>query len=819
MTSSRMVVVFISLLSFSSGFAAEGRPSDAVLPTEGLVGHWDFDGNGHPFVISGEDSFSDLDTFTATIWFKGSGALLSRGVRCVHPRTWALSVSWERNGRQIRFEYAVAGALVREIFEIGPQTEPSSWHMAGVVYEAGVARIVFDGKPLGAVALKEPLPASENDLVIGGSHCFQKPQNAGIQFRGSIDEARLYDRALSEGEVRMVFHGGRLGMEPARVEQSPPSPPRTLTTTARVPNRVDLSWESPEGEPQIDHYHVLRDGQSISRQDAAAGTLFSDVIGVEPETSYSYEVRAVDLAGQESLGARLSVRTPPSSGLPVFPGAEGFGVLTRAGRGGEVIRVSSLKERGPGSLFACINRRGPRVCVFEVSGVIDLTERLIIEHPFITIAGESAPSPGITLKGAGLYVRSHDVLIRHLAIRPGARPYLKNPGASDGLAILGTSDGSAETYNVVVDHCSISWAIDENVSSWFPGVHDITISNSIVSEALYRSMHPMGDESLGLLVGRHTKRFAIIRNLFANNRSRNPRLPDGSESLVVNNLVFNSGNRPIPMGGPDPSTVKASLIANAFIAGADTKPALPLPIGIHGELRDESSVFVSNIACQGISQRDPWTCVRNDVGPAVIETRPPVWSERVSIRAADTLESWLLHADRSSGVGSRPADRDEIDRRVIGQVAARTGKIIDCAAPGDLPYAPGRVRGATVLTLTLADGASEREGAYEGRMLRITAGPGVRQVRRVMDYSGGTRVATIDEPWEVPPNETSEYELLVDCMRNAGGWPEEGSNRRAVLLPDEPSADDDGDGYTNLEELLHEMARRVEGAPSPARLP
>src|SRR5690606_6707929 len=104
---------------------------------------------------------------------------------------------------------------------------------------------------------------------------------------------------------------------------------------------------------------------------------------------------------------------------PVLPGLTGFGITTPAGRGGEVLRVTNLNASGPGSLRAAIETPGPRVIVFEVSGTISLTKNLYVREPFVTIAGQTAPSPGITIRGAGLFVLTHDVLVQHLRIRPG----------------------------------------------------------------------------------------------------------------------------------------------------------------------------------------------------------------------------------------------------------------------------------------------------------------------------------------------------------------------------------------------------------------
>src|SRR5690606_28743397 len=126
--------------------------------------------------------------------------------------------------------------------------------------------------------------------------------------------------------------------------------------------------------------------------------------------------------------------------LPVIPGAAGFGIDTPAGRGGTVHKVTNLNEPGAGSLGACVAAPGPRVCVFEVSGTIRLTKNLTIKNPHITIAGQTAPSPGIMLRGAGLWIVPSHVLVQHLRVRPGDDPSGPSPENRDAL-VIDSADG------------------------------------------------------------------------------------------------------------------------------------------------------------------------------------------------------------------------------------------------------------------------------------------------------------------------------------------------------------------------------------------
>ena len=155
-----------------------------------------------------------------------------------------------------------------------------------------------------------------------------------------------------------------------------------------------------------------------------------------------------------------------ANAVPVIPGAAGYGMSTPAGRGGTVYRVTNLKADGAGSLKACIDGTGPRTCVFEVSGVINLTDDMTIRNGTLTIAGQTAPSPGIMIRGGAFKIHDSDVLIQHLRFRIGDDKIGPDPANRDALKIEGTD--SAPVQNIVIDHCTFSWSIDEVASVWGP---------------------------------------------------------------------------------------------------------------------------------------------------------------------------------------------------------------------------------------------------------------------------------------------------------------------------------------------------------------
>src|SRR5688572_19203803 len=168
------------------------------------------------------------------------------------------------------------------------------------------------------------------------------------------------------------------------------------------------------------------------------------------------------------LAAGFIAMGAAAQALPVIPGGAGYGMETVAGRGGKVYRVTNVNASGTGSLKACIDAEGPRTCIFDVSGTIRITTDLVIRNDKLTIAGQTAPSPGILLRGAALKILASDVLVQHLRVRPGDDTNGPDPGNRDALKIEGNS--SKKVQNIVIDHCSFEWAVDETVSVWGP--HD-----------------------------------------------------------------------------------------------------------------------------------------------------------------------------------------------------------------------------------------------------------------------------------------------------------------------------------------------------------
>lgn len=256
----------------------------------------------------------------------------------------------------------------------------------------------------------------------------------------------------------------------------------------------------------------------------------------------------------------------PQADIPAFPGAEGAGKFTFGGRGGQVFVVTSLDDSGPGTFREAVNASGPRIIIFNVAGIIDLKSEIKINHPYLTIAGQTAPGDGVCIAGESVEINTHDVVVRYMRFRRGI--ITAHMERDDSL-------GGNPVGNIIVDHCSFSWGIDENVSLYrktfkapIGGKHfvgptkNLTIQWSISSEGIDTHDHGFG----ATWGGRNT---SFHHNLFASNTARNPSVGMGYDFNFVNNVIFNWQHRTLD-GGDFRS--RKNIINNYYKPGPATNP-------------------------------------------------------------------------------------------------------------------------------------------------------------------------------------------------------------------------------------------------------
>ncbi len=364
----------------------------------------------------------------------------------------------------------------------------------------------------------------------------------------------------------------------------------------------------------------------------------------------------------------------------------GWAKDTKGGKGGRIIRVTTLAESGPGSLREGVEATGPRIVVFEVGGVIDLDGHdMDITNPYMTIAGQTAPSPGITLiRGETHMEKVHDVIIQHMMFRPGDAGKPKKSGWEVDAFSANAS------YNIIVDHCSMSWATDENLSAsgkrflgkdineWRQNTsHNITYSHNLVYEGLRNSTHAKGEHSKGGLYHDNTTGILLYGNLYASNEERNGLFKGGVHAAEVNNMIYNPGQKAVHYNliahewETHPfETGQITLIGNVYRQGPDTVKDTPLfALGGDG---DVSLFLKDNIAVDQYGHPVAQTGRYTTGSAKILTAKTPYLPDDIKVIPANRIEDEIY-----ASAGARAWDRDDVDFKILSDVAEGRGEIID----------------------------------------------------------------------------------------------------------------------------------------------
>lgn len=368
----------------------------------------------------------------------------------------------------------------------------------------------------------------------------------------------------------------------------------------------------------------------------------------------------------------------PQSPIPAFPGAEGGGAYSFGGRGGKVYVVTSLADSGPGSLREACEQGGARIVVFNVAGIIRLKTPLIIRAPYITIAGQTAPGDGVCVAGESVWLNTHDVVIRYMRFRRGET----NVGRRDD-AIGGNPVG-----NIMIDHVSASWGLDENMSMYRHmyndstgiaeqklGTVNITIQNSIFSEALDTWNHAFGSTLGG-------ENCTFMRNLWADNAGRNPSIGWNGVFNFANNVMFNWVHRSTDGGDyramyniinnyykPGPLTPKDSPVGHRILKPESGRSKLPYQVYgrayVNGNIMEGNEKVTKDNWNGGVQVEE-----LADAGKymADMKVNSPLPMPQITIIPTEKAYSYVLE-----NAGATLPKRDPVDARIVKQV--RTGKI------------------------------------------------------------------------------------------------------------------------------------------------
>ncbi len=434
--------------------------------------------------------------------------------------------------------------------------------------------------------------------------------------------------------------------------------------------------------------------------------------------------------------------------VTAFPGAEGAGMYTIGGRGGDVYEVTNLNDSGPGSLREAIEASGPRTVVFRVSGTIALESDLKIKSPYITIAGQTAPGDGICIKDHTLYVNHNEVIIRYIRFRLG-----------DESGVESDATWGRYCKSVILDHCSASWSVDEGLSYY--GIDSLTVQWCLISESLYNSNHSKGAHGYGGIWGGEDASFH--HNLFAHHSSRNPRFAGGQTSTCKNvdyrnNVIYNWGFN--SAYGGEAGTI--NMIANYYKSGPATKSSVKYricePSGTAGRwyIKDNYVVGSPNIT------NDNWAggVQGSSAVKSIIGVDEPFPFTTVTTQTAEEAFLSVL-----ADVGATLPARDPIDARIISEVESGTAtfegpgyeeiqNLSDTSIIRGIIDSQNDVGGWPVLSSLAAPVDSDHDGIPDDWELKNNLNPNDDTDRNIVDDNGYTMLENYIN--SLVPNSTTD---------------------------------------------------------------
>ncbi len=408
------------------------------------------------------------------------------------------------------------------------------------------------------------------------------------------------------------------------------------------------------------------------------------LLDVEKRSSEKALEKAMPIIQAEALNGRPYIPWAarptdlPQAKIPSFPGAMGGGAYSLGGRGGKVITVTSLADRGPGTLREACETGGARIVVFNVSGIIHLKSPIIVNAPYITIAGQTAPGDGVCIAGESFWVNTHDVVVRFMRFRRGETDVTRRDDSFGGNPV----------GNIMIDHCSCSWGLDENISFYrhmfSPGkgyndlklpTVNVTIQNTISAQSLDTYNHAFGSTLGG-------ENCSFMRNLWANNAGRNPSIGWNGVFNFTNNVIYNWVHRSVDGGD---YTALYNIINNYYKPG----PLTPkdTPIG-HRILKPESGrsklgyLVFGRVYCNGnIMEGNEKVTNNNWDGGVQVEELPDAgkyteamkWNEPFPMPQFPIMSAKEAYDFVLENVGATIPKRDIVDEHIIEQV--KTGKV------------------------------------------------------------------------------------------------------------------------------------------------
>lgn len=462
----------------------------------------------------------------------------------------------------------------------------------------------------------------------------------------------------------------------------------------------------------------------------------------------------------------------PQADIPSFPGAEGGGMFSFGGRGGKVLTVTNLNDDGPGSFRWACEQGGARIVVFNVAGIIRLKSPLIVRAPYITIAGQTAPGDGVCIAGETVWINTHDVVVRHMRFRRG----------ETWVGRRDDSFGGNPVGNIMLDHLSCTWGLDENISFYrhmyqagpaypeqkLPTVN-VTIQNTLSAKALDIYNHAFGSTLGG-------ENCSFMRNMWASNGGRNPSVGWNGVFNFVNNVIYNWVHR--SMDGGDWSALY-NVYNNYYKPGPLTN--VNAPIG-HRIVKPEAGLSKNakkkygRVYCNGnIVEGNETVTADNWKGGVQVEDEDGVgdnetlmrWNKPFPHPYYTVMSAQQAYDFVTTNVGATIPTRDEVDQHIIEEVKTSTPYYVKDAKPDTYHFKYRRLP----------------VDSWKGGIITDP-----QQMGGYPKYKGKTY-------------KDSDNDGMPDAWEKANG-----------LNPNDPSdanKDCTGDGYTNIEKYINGISTTV----------
>ena len=406
---------------------------------------------------------------------------------------------------------------------------------------------------------------------------------------------------------------------------------------------------------------------------SGTGTLSGNTnIATDANGQSAFTNLSVSLIGTKTLTAsKAGFASVPSSafqvtnGLIAFPGAEGAGAFTVGGRGGDVYYVTSLGDANTaGTLRYGINNAPStgRTILFKVSGNIVLSSTLTINKPKITIAGQTAPGDGICFQNYSFNIAANEIIVRHLRTRLGTNALQEG----DGMWI---NSGT----NIIVDHLSASWSVDETLST-SREVANLTVQNCFITESLQNSIHSKGAHGYGgIISGTFTTTYTYLRNLYAHHDSRNPRLGSDSQTGVLrldfrNNVIYDWGFR-AGYSGDTNETTEMNYVGNYLIAGPSSSYNFAFLSGGDTTTIYQSGNFID-------TDKDGLVDGAN-TGWSMFSGPETQLGSPLDVPVVNTDSAGTAYQRVLAQSGAMPWRRDAYDQRIVRSVRTQKGQLVD----------------------------------------------------------------------------------------------------------------------------------------------